>query len=95
MLYTCTYKGVYFPNYYLTVVKREGRRGPTISFFGQEKPKRNYFKEGIECFLIIVNINVAVRLSKKKKKKKKKKRIRKKVVVRTEKLVGRSNTIFL
>ena len=71
MLYTCTYKGVYFPNYYLTVVKREGRRGPTISFFGQEKPKRNYCKEGIECFLIIVNINVAVRLSKKKKRNKK------------------------
>ena len=74
MLYTCTYKGIYFPNYYLTVVKREGRRGPTVSFFGQEKPKRNYCKQGIECFLIIVNINVAVRLSKKKNKIKKKKK---------------------
>ena len=65
MLYTFTYKRIYFPNYYLTVVKREGRRGPTVSFVGQEKPKRNYYKQGIECFFIIVNINVAVRLSKK------------------------------
>ena len=75
MLYTCTYKGVNFPNYYLTVVKREGRRGPTISFFGQEKPNRNYCKEGIECFLIIVNINVAKIIKKTRNKKKRRKKV--------------------